>query len=69
MSVYFVAYLLTTEIFPGRLGGTRYQLRLYRSVWHQRIFIPLLTMEKCVRSADPEFYGHVRNAASATTAR
>lgn len=64
LAVYLAVYLLSTEVFHGRLGGTRYQLRLFQSVWHQRFFTPLLTTEQWIRPADPEFYGHVRNGAS-----
>ena len=64
LAVYLAAYLLSTEVFCGRLGGTRYRLRFFRSMWHERIFMPLLTMERLMRPADPEFYGHVRNGAS-----
>jgi hypothetical protein len=64
LGVYLAAYLLSTEVFHGRLGGTHYRIRLFRSVWHQRIFIPLLATEQRLRPADPEFYGHVRSGAS-----
>jgi hypothetical protein len=62
--LYVAAYVLSTEVFCGRLGDTRYRFRLFRSVWHQRIFTPLLSTESALRPADPEFYGHVRNGAS-----
>jgi hypothetical protein len=62
--VYLAAYLISTEVFHGHLGDTRYRIRLFQSVWHRRIFIPLLTIEQWVRPANPEFYGQVRSGAS-----
>jgi hypothetical protein len=64
LGLYLAAYLLSTEIFPSQLGGTRYRIRLFRSVWHQRIFAPLLATEQRLRPADPEFSGQVRSGAS-----
>src|SRR5262245_31300665 len=64
LGIYLAVYLLSTEVFHGRLGSTRYRLRLFRSEWHQRMFVPLLATERQLRPPDPEFYGHVRNGAS-----
>ena len=64
LGVYLAAYLLSTEVFPGQLGGTRYRIRLFRSVWHQHIFAPLLAAEQQLRPADPQFSGQVRSGAS-----
>jgi hypothetical protein len=64
LNLYIVAYLLTTEVFHGRLGDTHYRIRLFQSVWHKRIFSPLLVVEKLLRPAEPEFSGQVRSGAS-----
>ena len=64
LSVYVGAYLLSTEIFRGQLGGTRYRIRLFQSVWHQRVFSPLLSAEQRLRPVTPEFSGQVRSGAS-----
>jgi hypothetical protein len=62
--VYFGVYLATTEVFHGRLGDTRYRIRLFRSTWHQRIFTPILMTEQSLRPGEPEFSGQVRSGAS-----
>src|SRR2546428_9401313 len=64
LTIYLAAYLVSTEVFHGRLGGTRYRIRLFCSESHQRIFRPLLTVEQQLRPADPEFSGQVRSGAS-----
>ncbi len=64
LAAYVVAYPLTTEVFRGELGGTRHRIRLFRSEWHQRIFKPLLGLERRLRPATPEFSSQVRNGAS-----
>jgi hypothetical protein len=63
-AVYVAAYNLSTEVFHGRLGDTRYRIRLFRSVWHQRIFAPLLSNEAALRRTEPEFSGQVHSGAS-----
>ena len=55
LAVYVVAYLLTTEVFRGELGGTRHRIRLFHSEWHQRFFKPLLGLEQRLRPATTEF--------------
>ena len=62
--LYVVAYLLSTEVWRGQMGETRYCIRLFRSTWHLRIFEPLVAAEQRLRPASPEFYGQVRNGAS-----
>jgi hypothetical protein len=62
--VYLAAYLTSTEVFPGRLGDTRYRIRLFGSVWHYRVFQPLIAVEGRLRPADPQFSGQVRGGAS-----
>src|SRR5206468_4332146 len=57
LTIYLAAYLVSTEVFHGRLGGTRYRIRLFCSESHQRIFRPLLMVEQQLRPADPEFSG------------
>ena len=63
-AVYLAAYLASTEVFPGRLGDTRYRIRLFRSVWHYRVFQPLLAVEGRLRPANPQFSGQVHSGAS-----
>src|SRR5436309_484399 len=60
LGVYFAAYLLSSEVFHGRLGSTPYRIRLFHSVWHQRLFGLLLRGEQQLRPAEPEFSGQVR---------
>ena len=55
LSLYVAAYLLSTEVFHGRLGETRYCIRLFRTVWHYRAFQPLWAVEEQLRPLDPEF--------------
>jgi len=64
LGIYLAAYLLSTEVFPGQFGGTRYRIRLFQCVWHQRVFSPLLAAEQQLRPAEPEFSGQVRSGAS-----
>jgi hypothetical protein len=64
LGVYVATYFLSTEVVHGRLGNTRYRIRLFRSVWHQRVFGPLLAVEGKLRPANPEFSGQVHNGAS-----
>ncbi len=49
-AVYLAAYLLSTEIIHGRLGCTRYRIRLFHSVWHQNVFEPLFVFEQRVHT-------------------
>jgi hypothetical protein len=63
LCIYVFAYLLTTEVYHGRLGDTRYRIRLFQSVWHERIFSPLLATEQRLRPAMPEFSGQVHSGA------
>jgi hypothetical protein len=64
LSSYVGGYFFTTEVFRGRLGDTHYRIRLFHSVWHKRIFSPLLTVEQQLRPAEPEFSGQVHSGAS-----
>lgn len=64
LGVYVAAYLLSTEVFSGRLASTRYRIRLFQSALHERLFSPLLTAEQQLRPQDPEFSGQVRSGAS-----
>lgn len=64
LAAYVVAYLLTTEVYRGQLGGTCLRIRLFHSEWHQRFFKPLLGLEERLRPATPEFSSQVRNGAS-----
>jgi hypothetical protein len=69
LGIYVGAYFSTTEVFHGRLNDgplddTHYRIRLFHSVWHMRIFSPLLTVEQLLRPAKPEFSGQVRSGAS-----
>jgi len=64
LSIYVSAYLLSTEVVRGSLGTTRYEIRLFRSVCHYRLFIPLLDLEQRLRPTNPEFSGQVRSGAS-----
>jgi hypothetical protein len=64
LAIYVSSYLLSTEVFHGRLGDTHYRIRLFQSVWHKRIFSPLLIVEQWLRPAEPEFSGQVRSGAS-----
>ena len=57
--MYFTAYVATTEVYHGQLGGTRYRIRLFRSPAQMRLFIPLLAAEQRLRPANPEFSGQV----------
>ena len=64
LGVYIAGYVLSTEVFPGRFGSTRYSIRLFRSVSHERLFSPLLIAEQHLRPQDPEFSGQVHSGAS-----
>jgi hypothetical protein len=64
LGVYVATYFLSTEVFHGAFGSTRYRIRLFQSVWHQRVFSPLLAAEEKLRPANPEFSGQVHNGAS-----
>jgi hypothetical protein len=64
LGIYVAAYVFTTEVFHGRLGDTHYRIRLFQSVWHKRIFSPLLIVEQRLRPAEPEFSGQVHSGAS-----
>ena len=44
--LYVAAYLLSTEVWRGQMGETRYRIRLFRSTWHLRIFEPLVAAEQ-----------------------
>src|SRR6266496_2117428 len=55
LSLYVAAYLLSTEVFHGRLRETRYCIRLFRTAWHHRAFQPLWAVEERLRPLDPEF--------------
>ena len=63
LGIYIVVYFLTTEVYHGRLDGTRYRIRLFQSEWHERIFSPVLSVEKQLRPAQPEFSGQVHSGA------
>ena len=58
------AYLLSTEVWRGQMGESRYRIRLFRSTWPLRAFEPLAAAEQRLRPATPEFYGQVRYGAS-----
>jgi hypothetical protein len=62
--LYASSYFLTTELFHGRLGDTRYRIRLFQTAWQMRLFSPLLTVEGWTRAAEPEFSGQVFDGAS-----
>ena len=64
LGLYVAAYLLSTEVFRGQFGGDRLRIRLFQSVWHERIFRPLLIVERRLRPDDPQFHGQVRFGAS-----
>jgi hypothetical protein len=61
--MYFTAYAATTEVHHGRVGNTRYRIRLFRCPAHMRLFIPLLAAEQRLRPANPEFSGQVHSGA------
>jgi len=64
VGLYIAAYLLTTEVFYGRLGSTRYRIRLFQSAGHQCVFFPLLSAEQRLLPRTLEFSGQVRSGAS-----
>ncbi len=64
LGVDVAVYLLSTEVFHGHFAGDRLRIRLFQSVWHARVFRPLLIVEQRLRPSDPGFYGQVRSGAS-----
>ena len=62
--MYLAAYLLSTDVFAGRMGDTRYRIRLFGSTAHYRVFKPLLAIEARLRPANPQFSGQVHSGAS-----
>ena len=46
LSLYGLAYLLSTEVFLGRVGSTRCNIRLFQSERHLRAFHPLIGLEQ-----------------------
>lgn len=64
LGLYVAVYLLSTEVFRGHFGGDRRRIRLFQSVWQERVFQPLLLVERRLRPGDPEFHGQVRSGAS-----
>ena len=64
IALYGMAYLLSTEIFHGRIDATRYRIRLFQSDLHRRFFLPLSFLESLVSPRDQEFSTELRNHAS-----
>lgn len=46
LSPYGLAYLLSTEVFHGRMDATRYRIRLFQTGWHLQVFRPMIAVEK-----------------------
>jgi hypothetical protein len=61
---YGLAYLLSTEVFYGKMDTTRYRIRLFQTEWHLRVFRPMIAAEKWVRPREPEFSAQISNHAS-----
>ncbi len=61
---YGLAYLLSTEVFHGRMDATRYRIRLFQADWHIHVFRPMIAVEKWLRPQNPEFSVQVHNHAS-----
>ncbi len=64
LGIYLWAYLVSTEVYHGRLGSTRCRIRLFYSEAHVRVFTPLLAVEQRLRLGDPQFSGQVHNGCS-----
>lgn len=64
VAVYVSTYLLSTEIFHGRLDATRYRIRLFQSEAHRRAFLPLSSLEGLLSPCDREFSAEIVNHAS-----
>jgi hypothetical protein len=63
-SAYGLAYLLSTEVFHGRMDATRYRIRLFRTEWHLQVFRPMIAVEKWLRPQEPEFSAQIHDHAS-----
>lgn len=61
---YGIAYLLSTELHRGSLGGDRLRIRLFHSASHQWLFFPMLRIEQWLWPSSVEFSGQVRSGAS-----
>jgi hypothetical protein len=62
--IYIAAYLLSPDIFLGRIDTTRYRMRLFQSEMHRRVFQPLCFLENLGGRCGREFSAEVRNHAS-----
>ena len=62
--LYLSAYLVSTDVFLGLLGATRYRIRLFQSATHREVFRPLAFLESHMSPSDREFSAEVASHAS-----